>query len=91
MKGGADLAPHIPRAALKALATSKPEKLQLFRGGKIDVKDGFACVSADAAMQPTHIVRCMSTLFLSQSVVDALDPSDSFLLAIIPTALHKLS
>ena len=50
VKGGADLALHIPRAALEALATARPEKLQqLFPGGKIDVANGFACISADAA------------------------------------------
>ena len=50
MKGGTDLALHLPRAALEALAATQPEKLKLlFPGNKINVNDGFACVSADAA------------------------------------------
>ena len=50
VKGGTDLALHLPRAALEALAAAQPEKLKLlFPGNKINVNDGFACVSADAA------------------------------------------
>ena len=50
VKGGTDLALHLPRAALEALAATQPEKLKLlFPGNKINVNDGFACVSADAA------------------------------------------
>ena len=44
-----DFALHLPRACLEALSSAKPEVLErLFPGGRIDIKDGFACLSLDA-------------------------------------------